>query len=125
MFQSLIFGDIVYLKISHMFLEDIMAAINDVVLEIKHPEKPSRLLALCRLLFMIPIYILLIPHIAILYCLGLVFLITAWIAQVAVLFVGKYPKGLFDFNVGIWRWGERVNAYVIGFTDKYPPFGLN
>ena len=102
-----------------------MAAINDVVLEIKHPEKHCRLLALCRLLFMIPIYILLIPHIAILYCLALVFLITAWIAQVAVLFIGKYPKGLFDFNVGIWRWVERVNAYVIGFTDKYPPFGLN
>jgi len=74
---------------------------------------------------MIPMYIIIIPHIVILYCLVMVFLVTAFIAQIVVLFAGKYPKGLFDFNVGVWRWGERVNAYVVGFTDKYPPFGLN
>ena len=108
-----------------MFLEAIMAAVNDVVLEIKHPESPSRLLALCRLLWFIPLMILIIPHIVILYCLGIVVYFTVVISQIVVLFAGKYPKGLFDFNVGVWRWGERVNAYVIGFTDKYPPFGLN
>ena len=100
-----------------------MAAINDVVLEIKHPENPSRLLAVCRLLYLQ--WIFLIPHFIILMCLGMVIGVSIGIAQIIVLFAGKYPKGLFDFNVGVWRWGERVNAYAGGLTDKYPPFGFN
>ena len=40
------------------------------------------------------------------------------------MFTGKYPRGLFDFQVGVIRWDFRVSCWVIGLTDKYPPFTL-
>jgi hypothetical protein len=73
---------------------------------------------------MIPKALLLLPHIIILYFLGIV-TVLAWIfAQLAVLFTGRYPRGLFDFIVGTARWQIRTNAYFMGLTDKYPPYSL-
>jgi len=52
-----------------------------------------------------------------------VVIIIAWFA---ILFTGKYPKGLFDFVLGVMRWGFRVMCYaMIMITDKYPPFALD
>jgi len=49
--------------------------------------------------------------------------IMAWFA---ILFTGRYPKGFFDFVVGVMRWSLRVLAYAaLLTTDEYPPFTLN
>ena len=71
-------------------------------------------------------WFLAIPHFIILGFLWLAFLVTTFIAWWAILFTGRYPRGLFEFNVGVLRWTWRVTYYAtsgIG-TDKYPPFSL-
>ena len=70
-------------------------------------------------------WFLAIPHIIVLAFLGIAALVVTIIAWFAILFTGNYPKGLFDFIVGVMRWGFRVAAYaLILVTDKYPPFSL-
>jgi len=70
-------------------------------------------------------WFLAIPHIIVLACLGIAALVVTIIAWFAILFTGNYPRGLFDFVVGVMRWGFRVMAYaLIMVTDKYPPFSL-
>jgi hypothetical protein len=70
-------------------------------------------------------WILAIPHYIILFFLGIGAWICIIIAWFAILFTGRYPKGLFDYVVGVMRWGLRVSAYAFTLiTDKYPPFSL-
>lgn len=70
-------------------------------------------------------WIMALPHYIALLVLGLAALGATIIAWFAILFTGRYPRGLFDFVVGVGRWGLRVNAYVsLLVTDKYPPFSL-
>ncbi len=70
-------------------------------------------------------WFLAIPHIIVLACLGIAALVVVIIAWFAILFTGNYPRGLFDFVVGVMRWGFRVAAYALMLvTDKYPPFSL-
>jgi len=70
-------------------------------------------------------WFLAIPHIIVLACLGIAAVVVAVIAWFAILFTGNYPKGLFDFVVGVMRWQLRVMSYaLILVTDKYSPFSL-
>ena len=72
-------------------------------------------------------WLLAIPHYIVLYFLGIAAAVVTFIAFFAILFTGKYPRSLFDFMAGYWRWTWRVNFYsynVLG-TDKYPPFTLD
>ena len=70
-------------------------------------------------------WFLAIPHLivlAILYFVAFFVLIAAWFA---VLFTGRYPRGLFDFVEGVMRWHNRVVGYAfVLVTDEYPPFRL-
>ena len=78
-----------------------------------------------RFMFLVK-WLLLIPHYVLLLFLGIASFF-AWIAAaVAILFTGRYPRGLFDFMEGVMRWNWRVTFYgsVLG-TDKYPPFSLD
>jgi len=71
-------------------------------------------------------WFLAIPHYIILCFLGIAALVCMVIAWFAILFTGHYPRGLFDFVVGVYRWGLRVLAYAfLLITDRYPPFRLS
>ena len=71
-------------------------------------------------------WLLAIPHFIILAFLSVAFVVVAIIAFFTILFTGKYPKGLFNFNAGVLRWTWRGGFYSYGVlgTDKYPPFTL-
>jgi hypothetical protein len=67
-----------------------------------------------------------LPHWIILACLWVAVVAATIVAWFIVLFTGVYPKGLFDFVVGVMRWGLRVMGYaVLMVTDVYPPFSLS
>jgi hypothetical protein len=71
-------------------------------------------------------WFLAIPHYIVLVFLTLAAVVAVVIAWFAILFTGRYPRGLFDFVLGVMRWGNRVQAYAfILVTDRYPPFQLN
>lgn len=68
--------------------------------------------------------LLVIPHAIVLSILGTIAMIAVIPLALAVLFTGRYPRGLFDFLVGVGRWNARVNAYAGFLVDRYPPFSL-
>ncbi len=71
-------------------------------------------------------WFLAIPHVIVLLILLMLALLSVAIAWFAILVTGRYPRSLFDFVVGVFRWGLRVEAYaVLLATDRYPPFSVN
>ena len=71
-------------------------------------------------------WLLAIPHYFVLIVLGIAAIVSVIIAWFAILFTGRYPRGLFDFVVGVVRWSLRVTVYVLMLTtDRYPPFSLS
>jgi hypothetical protein len=70
-------------------------------------------------------WFLAIPHYVVLLFLNIAAFVVAIVAWFAILFTGRYPRGLFDFIVGVLRWELRVVAYAFLLTtDRYPPFSL-
>ena len=95
---------------------------QSVTLELPYPDVQrdlNRWLPLVK-------WFLAIPHYIVLAFLVLGALVSIVIAWFAILFTGRYPRGLFDYVVGVGRWGNRVNAYAfLLVTDQYPPFSLS
>jgi hypothetical protein len=71
-------------------------------------------------------WLLAIPHYVVLFFLTIGAVFAVIVAWFAILFTGRYPRGLFDYVVGVGRWGLRVQAYAfLLVTDRYPPFSLD
>ncbi len=71
-------------------------------------------------------WLLAIPHYIVLVFLWIAAVVAVVIAWFAILFTGRYPRGLFDFVLGVQRWNNRVVAYAfLLVTDRYPPFRLS
>jgi hypothetical protein len=95
---------------------------QSVHLEVDYPDVErdlNRWLPLVKWLLAIPHYIVLV----VLTMLAIVAILIAWFP---ILFTGRYPRGLFNFVVGVGRWSLRVQAYAfLLVTDRYPPFSLS
>jgi uncharacterized protein DUF4389 len=91
---------------------------------VERPQSQSRLTNFPFLGSLIRAF-LLIPHFIVLYFLQIVANIVLFIASFAILFTGKYPRGLFNFYVGYMRWSNRMNGYLLHLYDRYPPFSID
>jgi hypothetical protein len=86
--------------------------------DVRYPDEPNPWkVAIWKIITSIPHFIILI----FLFVASFVVVVIAWFA---ILFTGRYPRGLHDFVAGVSRWWLRVQAYVISLTDEYPPFEL-
>ena len=99
-------------------------AVNDYPIDVRadYPECSSRGWAALTILLIK--FIALIPHCFVLIFLGIAQFFVALIAQVAVIINGEYPQGMFAFVTGVLRWATRVSAFILGLSDRYPPFTL-
>jgi hypothetical protein len=95
---------------------------QSLILEIPYPDARNdlnRWLPLVK-------WFLAIPHYIALFFLLIAAFVCIVLAWFAILFTGRYPRGLFDFVVGVGRWATRVSAYAFLLaTDRYPPFSLS
>jgi len=95
---------------------------QSVHLDFPYPDVPQQL---NRWLPLVK-WLLAIPHYIVLFFLGIAAIVAVIISWFAILFTGRYPRGLFDFVSGVLRWNLRVVGYaLILVTDQYPPFRLS
>ena len=93
-----------------------------VHIEIKYPNVPAELGRGMPLIK----WFLVIPHLIVLAILDIALIICTIVAWFAILFTGVYPRGLFNFVIGVLRWGLRVYSYAFLLTtDQYPAFSLS
>ncbi len=88
--------------------------------DVEYPERLSRKKLLLKV-FLGWLYAG-IPHLIVLSLYSVAVSIITFFAFWIILFTGKYPKGMFDFVVGFYRWQSRLNAYLTLLRDEYPPF---
>ena len=88
-----------------------------VTFEVDYPAEMNRWLPLVK-------WLLAIPHVIVLGLLFIAAFVVWVVAWFAILITGQFPRGLFDFLVGIHRWNYRVNLYTNLLCDEYPPFSL-
>ena len=113
-FQYRLYAYVFLMRDDYPALEEQQA----VSLEVDYPTRLNRWLPLVK-------WILAIPHIIVLYAVGVIAYVLVMFAFFAILFTGRFPRGLFDFVVGYHRWSLRVSAYAFYLlTDDYPPFSL-
>jgi Domain of unknown function (DUF4389) len=90
---------------------------DEILMAFAGPARQRRLTVLLR-------WILAIPHLVVLYALGIAAEVVVIVAWFAALFTGQVPGGLADFLTGYLRWNARVYGYLFLLTDEYPPFTL-
>ncbi|MEJ7839846.1 MAG: DUF4389 domain-containing protein [Thermomicrobiales bacterium] len=83
---------------------------------VDYPQRSSRVLIFFR-------WLLIIPQVLVLYLMGIAVGFVTFIAWFAILFTGKFPRGMWDFCVGYQVWTSNVLAYLLMQRDEYPPFG--
>ncbi len=86
-------------------------------LDVEYPERLSRWLVLVK-------WLLIIPNLAALLVVLAATAGAVVVAWFAILITGRYPRPLFDFVTGAFRWGHRFGAYFYLMSDRYPPFSL-
>ncbi len=92
---------------------------GDLLFNVEYPDHLSRLLIFVK-------WLLAIPHYIVLSLLGLVaYYLVLPISFVCILITGRYPIGMWNFSLGVLRWGANVNAYVSLQRDEYPPFSMD
>jgi hypothetical protein len=87
------------------------------------PGPRSRGLAVLGIVFWLKAFAL-IPHLIVLVFVGAAAVIANWLAFWIILFTGTFPRGMFDFVLGMFRWTTRLSAWLWTLTDEYPPFSL-
>ena len=101
------------------------AATYPVRFEVTYPASLNRILNFPLFIGTLIKLILAIPHLIIVSLLQYVLYVPWLIGPFAILFTGRYPRGLYNFHGGIYRWMARTYAYVFSLTDQYPPFSFN
>lgn len=89
-----------------------------VTYDIEYPGELSRWLIFVK-------WLLAIPHFVVLYLLSILTNICIIIAFFSILFTKRYPRGLFNFVLGVNRWSANVGAYTFLMRDEYPPFSMD
>jgi hypothetical protein len=90
-----------------------------VELVLPPPEAPRDRITVAFRIF------LALPHILVLWVLGIAWAITSLIAWFSIVFTGNYPPRLYEFGVGVMQWSARVECYLLLLRDEYPPFSLD